>query len=878
MKSLKSYLLGLTDTTSLSLATNLDDYCFSDYLQYTFIEEVAADITTVLPPPTEINTYFELIDHTIQFLVSTKSRNVLVEGYKKNANEDYTSVTTLINPLVSFGVNHLKNVPYWNMIYNSIGKSLFLNLLLNTRCFVTLLNGSKLQVFGVNLKRSLIHNQQAFIDKTSLLQRFRSNTLVGTLLPRDKLSILSRILQSTDTKHINKKHRNLDKLLDRIVHNDSRNNYNQMFLSIIPSEGTDFENNFNNTSDIKHITRLVIVVFGALFPLETWGTLANKKLIVKLIVEFIRAPAFEKMHIHQILKSIKISEIAWLGKSGKATSKQDSKMRAEVFTLFVHWVFKSIICRILTSFWYITESPSVKGDDSKLLYFPHYKWNKITSKWMNAYSETDLSRTSKGKIQLASSITDSYNFGTLKLIPKASDFRLICVPSRIPFYAYASDPFTPRQQFKYEFYNNSVETIAPIRQILSYKIQYSLKFNTHIPKCKSKHDIGTAILNFRCKLKKASPNAYILKFDMKHCYDRLDHGQIMSCLDDLFALDPPQKLYFVRQFSELSKLTDLKRHRYVILEDENVVNYNFLDVGGQIPKTPSKFLDRTKTVRFTTGEILNILKSQIFESVLAARDDVYKRKRGLFQGSPLLSVLCDLVYNRLTEREFSFLNGTESLLLRVVDDFMLITTEEDIFKRAKVTLESKSLEKYGAYINTAKTRSYEPHTKEKCSTIEFLGLNINVQTLSISRETSRDSFPAMNKQVSFKAAYKYLSWVYNVQLQSYLINTKLESIQNILQTIIQSLEAIIDVFCENFITLKERSNAFDANTFVVFLLELLDMTTLKFKRVNTVESRPEDAVIELTCSLIVSEFKVLIHSKICKLDESDFILMCFKNL
>lgn len=80
----------------------------------------------------------------------------------------------------------------------------------------------------------------------------------------------------------------------------------------------------------------------------------------------------------------------------------------------------------------------------------------------------------------------------------------------------------------------------------------------------------------------------------------------------------------------------------------------------------------------------------------------YRQKEGIPQGSVLSSLLCNYFYADLEATYLDFLDPRESLLLRLIDDFLLITTNR---ADAKMFLEvmHEGLPEYGVSVNPDKT-------------------------------------------------------------------------------------------------------------------------------------------------------------------------------
>jgi telomerase reverse transcriptase len=128
-------------------------------------------------------------------------------------------------------------------------------------------------------------------------------------------------------------------------------------------------------------------------------------------------------------------------------------------------------------------------------------------------------------------------------------------------------------------------------------------------------------------------------------------------------------------------------------------------------------------------EILDLLEEHVKRHLVKIGKKFYRQKEGIAQGSVVSSLLCNYFYADLEARHLSFLDPAESLLLRLTDDFLLITTN---CTHAKLFLDimHAGLPAYGVRVNPDKTLvNFE-------ATVQG-GSFINTNTLNISKDRER---------------------------------------------------------------------------------------------------------------------------------------------
>lgn len=814
---------------------------FQDFLNFTTIVQTPSKLT--LPQSNGTLSYLDLVDYIVSYLHLNKSDDVLLNGYSTPSSQSHLG-TRVVNPEISFLVNQLKGV-YWNQLYNSIGFDAYCSILLNTKCY-TKQNGNYVQIWGKRI--TFTHQAERLcLLKRNMLYKYRRGTYVNHHLLSDSISILSSIFPHINTKNLPKSFRKLKKLLDKVIINHQTCDYDHIFSNLVPYSEPLQQSILKNATELPRVVRFCLTIVGKVFPLETWGTKENKVQILHCFAGYLKSRAFEKFYLNEAISSIKITNINWLGRTQTITSKQDNENRIFVFSTFIQWVFTYFLQKIVRSFWYVTDS--VASDQISLLYFPHYTWNRIQEEWLGDYISKYLVKVNLPIQTNKVDIITKYNFGRLRLVPKLNDFRLICVPSKLAIDVPKTLDENQKRRFNYEYLYYKNHIIRPARQLLNFKLNEVKDFKrTFYSRCHSSRDIAIGIMNFKKELMVKNhelPIIFMVKFDMKHCFDRLNQNKILECAEKLFADDDEDKLYFIRQFWETSASKKaMGKLKSLIADQQTLTDYDLVKPESFNSLYPKVIIDRSKTLKISKKRLIDIVKSQVFDSICMGvqENSLYRRKHGVFQGFALLSTLCDLVYDTMVLENFEFLEQSNSRLFRLVDDFLVFSTDFQKCEQVILILGSCTLQKYGAFVNAEKTDLVMEASRK--SFLKFVGLNINTSTLEINRTYPKSAFISATKQKSFKSTYSYLNWCYTTQMDNFLINLDLVSLSVALSNITFILSSILDAFYLSCKHLKRKGHEFNEIHFQTFLLELLLLSLTKFQDINESSEHYDQIVYE----------------------------------
>lgn len=696
---------------------------------------------------------------------------------------NYSSYPTgQIDSKLRFQVNTLKEKE-WAKLCNLMGRIRFSEFVMSVKWRY---DGSVpvLQLLNKDLLIQL-STKKEYVNKSKMYYHWHSGTFSFNAFNGTSRQILSVILGESKTI-MGKIPKRAKKLLTVIAHArkvDSRLDYYRIFHEVVFSgKGVDV---FKSASSFEDVLKFVLICVSRVFSDLTFGSRMNNKRLMAAIRQFLRLQRKECYEVCNLVRLLEISSVPWLGKSKLTSSPQDLCLRQNLLQCFMKWLFGCFIVNLVRSFWYVTESHSITQMGTGSVYFPHRSWKVLTDDWIDDYVHNYLKEAVAPRFEGSR----YFNHGCLRILPKSNDFRPLCVPCKNLLSIELSASF--REAFRIYDWN----VIRPLREILRAQ---QVKVENGI--CPRNHSTRGVLMHLTCykdyvfKSERSRPIIYGLKFDMKHCYDNLNQSKIIEVIGDLFAKDPEEEEYFVRRISKSKDLEAL--HWKLALAITNRLRVSELDVirfPDRLGNASAISCDDNKIWKFSKGMILDIVKHQVVNSSIElpmSPRKTFKRQRGIFQGTALLATFCDIVYNRLADELFSQIeNREESILLRLADDFLFLSTKEESCQKMLYLATSSVTTDYGAYINV-----------DKCSSLNgiqggifnFVGLEIDIKTLGVRSYNLQTYRIPRKSQLSFARVLKYLRWNCAVRLNRCQLDLKFINETGIIDNIKDVLDPTFD--------------------------------------------------------------------------------------
>ncbi|OBS26806.1 hypothetical protein FPOA_00749 [Fusarium poae] len=483
-----------------------------------------------------------------------------------------------------------------------------------------------------------------------------------------------------------------------------------------------------------------------IIPDSFWGNgdagKHNKSTVMRSVHHFIRLRRFETMSLHEITQDLKIAEISWLqphNYGAQKPSRTDTEKRLEIFHEFLYFVFDSLLIPLIRNNFYVTESNTHRY---RVFYFRHEVWRRIAEP---AMADLKADMFEELKMNEALQILEKRELSTsqIRLLPKGNKLRPIMNLRR------RSMARGPSKKL-----GRSInKVLGPIHSLL--------KLETRINPSKlgstmfSVSDIYNRLKAFKETLSPGHGKLYFAKADVKAAFDTIPQEAVIELMKSV----PSQTKYTIMRHVEVKpgeravidddKYSSKAVRRWyasALSENENPAFTVRLE-GDLAPKKKNTvFVDSAFRKTENTGELMSLLKEHVKQNLVKVGKKYYRQKVGIPQGSVLSSFLCNYFYADLESKHLGFLDSPDCLLLRLIDDFLLITLDQNKAVRF-VNAMHGGFPEYGVTVNPAKTMvnfdmlyDGEPVRKYNHEKgFPYCGTAINCQTLDITKDRERDA-------------------------------------------------------------------------------------------------------------------------------------------
>lgn len=423
-------------------------------------------------------------------------------------------------------------------------------------------------------------------------------------------------------------------------------------------------------------------------------------------------------------------------------SKSDIQKRKEVLLEFLYYILDSIIIPLIRSNFHVTES---NAHGNRLFFFRHDLWRACTEP---SLTNIKLSMFEEIRTEKARKLLDAraLGFSQIRLLPKASGLRPIMNLRRRATKVHGGKTILGRSI-------NSV--MAPVYNMLNY--EKSVQPDRLVSALFSVGDIYPRLKDFQAQLSRDGremEKLYFVKVDVQSCFDTIPQRRV------------------VRLMEQLCSESEYRIARHAEIKPSEPRSYQ--DGSGPVCKPARKFVARARpghdfssfqeSLNEDTGkkkkntiyvnsvvealqdkeQLLDLLEEHVERNVVKIGKKFFRQKQGIPQGSVLSSLLCSFFYADFQREHLSFLNNPSTLLLRLIDDFLLITTNKADAMRFLGVMEDGN-EEYGIKIKMEKTLANFDMTPDKigvpclvsCTRFPYCGIRIDTKTLEVTKDRNR---------------------------------------------------------------------------------------------------------------------------------------------
>ncbi|MCJ1432065.1 hypothetical protein MMC27_001421 [Xylographa pallens] len=557
----------------------------------------------------------------------------------------------------------------------------------------------------------------------------------------------------------------------------------------------------------EQVSAFCRAVLLRLIPFDLWGEgqdgEQNKNIILHHVNQFISLRQFENMNLHSVSQNLKIRCIAWLAPPkldpSQKLSKSDREKRREIFLELLYYVFDSIIIPLIRANFHVTES---NAHGNKLFFFRHDLWRACTEP---SLSNIKLTMFEEIQTVRARRLLDArtLGFSQTRLLPKANGLRLIMN---------LRQRATKLQNGKAVLGRSINSVMAPVFNMLSYeKSRQPDRLGSALF---SVGDLYPKIKAFRAQLlagNRGHEFLYFAKVDVQSCFDTIPQRQVVALMEKLCS----ETEYRISRHAEIkpsgahdyqsrTQLESKPARKFVATARAGQDYRNFQELLSEqlgLVKRSTVFVDSVVQSLPKKETLLELLREHVERNVVKIGKKFFRQKQGIPQGSVLSSLICNFFYAEFEKECLDFLHKSDSLLLRLIDDFLLITTNHSHATRF-IQIMHEGNEKYGINVRADKSLTNFESTINAASLscpisgagFPYCGAMINTVTLEITKDRTRrmqtvlaDSLTVETSKMPGRMFYRKAMNSFKIQTHAMFLDTSFNSQSTVFSNIYQNL-------------------------------------------------------------------------------------------
>eukprot|EP00794_Sanderia_malayensis_P007418 gene7418-8238_t len=445
----------------------------------------------------------------------------------------------------------------------------------------------------------------------------------------------------------------------------------------------------------EKVFSFVKIVIRKTIPCELLGSNENWKRFYKHVARFVKLKQHEGMSLLEFMNGIKISDCTWMlkfGKHPKHVPESLSRWQESLVYKFVYWLIGDCIIPLIRSYFYVTES---QVHHSRLFYYRKPLWYFI-----ERLSEKDFIGSNFIEVQKSIAEHASLNCSKIRFVPKTHKTRPIFNTSKLVKKNSASKG------------RKSVNEIKALFHVLKYvKEQRSELIGSGV-ECLD--EVNLKLRRYFTDLRQNKLDhlpLYYVASDIECCFDSIPHDKLIDIVEDIFT----NYAYMIRKFNTVTFGNGRRINiatKQCATDDSDCDHFPvFIKKSLLSRKLRISNAIITDKVFYTTRdryELVDLVKKHIKDSFVEVDKKIYQRVNGITQGSTLSTLLANLFYGHLENRHFNdILTAKDSLLMRWMDDYLLITTSEIVATGFLATLQA-GFPEYGFKINVSKSLTNLP--------------------------------------------------------------------------------------------------------------------------------------------------------------------------
>jgi telomerase reverse transcriptase len=592
------------------------------------------------------------------------------------------------------------------------------------------------------------------VDLQDTSQQFKDYTIRETEIARERAKRKNRPGQpSLPADKVPRRMRGpCFRLVERIRKRHSRCSFLALLDHYCPRslpETSKQTNTFDQATVLTSVSAFCRAVLRNVFPPYNLGVSNcqghNYEIVMRAVDNFVCLRRYESFSLHDVMQGIVVKDIDWLvsqGTDGKSSMcSSDFATRKAILSELLYYMFDSYLIPLIRSHFHVTESGVHRN---QLFYFRHDVWKALSEPALTSLKLDMFEECSAAEIQGAMP-QRALGVSKVRLLPKEQGMRpIINLRRRVQ-----------RQEHGGVVLGRSINSIlTPAFSILNYEkarrpeLLGSALFSVD--------DMFARLQNFRSTLDargSRSTPLYFAKVDVRSCFDTIPQQRLLKLAENILSANEYHLTRYARakllggHNGEMSGFGAKPSWKFLTKATTDQAPF---DLGKEITSETGVGRIRTAYVGGVVQRsqrrkaILDLLHEHVESNIVKLGNRLYRQKEGIPQGSIVSSLLCSYFYAELERSALGFVKNENSLLLRLIDDFLVITTDRNVAEMFMYTMHA-GLPEFGVQIKADKSKANfdmkidgSPVARLPAVTdFPYCGNAINTITLDLSKDAER---------------------------------------------------------------------------------------------------------------------------------------------
>ncbi|XP_017276537.1 telomerase reverse transcriptase isoform X2 [Kryptolebias marmoratus] len=424
---------------------------------------------------------------------------------------------------------------------------------------------------------------------------------------------------------------------------------------------------------------------SAVIPPELWGSDHNRLNFLARVRGFLRSSRYEKISVAELMWKMKVNDCDWLkiSKTGRFPPSELA-YRTQILGQFLTWLLDGYVISLVRACFYATES---MGQKNAIRFYRQEVWAKLQDlAFRDHLAKSQMEELSPSQV---ASLPKGTVTSRLRFIPKTDSMRPI---TRV----LGADAKT-------RLYQTRVWDLLDVLQACT-RATPSLLGST----VWGMTDIHRVLCSLAQSQKDKPQPLYFVKVDVSGAYESLPHDKLLEVINQ--TLSPVQdELFTIRRYAKIwmDSHEGLKKAfvRQADFLEDNIRASNMKGFLMSLQKSGKVHHSILVEQHFSSDlrgrEVLQFLTQMLTGSVVQYEKKSYRQCRGIPQGAVVSSLLCCLCYGHMEKVLFRDITKNKGCLMRLVDDFLLITPD---YHQAQTFLKIllAGVQQYGLVVNPQK--------------------------------------------------------------------------------------------------------------------------------------------------------------------------------